>query len=127
MVQQSRRQTSTPIAKSDFLCTIQSFASRYVPKGRTIDETLEDLAEKWNPLFAIEQRENLVADVNALVRDFLRPIRRSLIERLPDAKRIHAIADQLSTSKSLAQIKKRDILTRYIELYVIRCLQIREA
>jgi hypothetical protein len=68
-----------------------------------------------------------VEDVNALIRDFLRHIRRSLTERLPDVNRIHALADQLSMSKSLAQIKKRDILTRDIELYIVRCLRVREA
>jgi len=115
------------MTKADFFRSIQSLVLQYVPKGRTIDETLDELAEKWNPLFATEQKQNLVEDVKALIRDFLRPIRRSLTERLPDANRIHALADQLSMSKSLAQIKKRDILIRYIELYLIRCLQVREA
>jgi predicted transcriptional regulator len=118
---------STLTEKADLLRSIQSLVSQYVPKGRTIDATLDELAEKWNPLFATEQKKNLVEDVNALVRDFLRPIRRSLFERPPDVKRIHSLAEQLSTSKSLAQIKKRDILTLYIELYMIRCLQIRQA
>jgi hypothetical protein len=46
--------------------------------------------------------------------------------RPPDLKRIHALAEQLSTSKSLAQIKKRDVLMRYIELYMVRCLQVKQ-
>ena len=57
------------------------------------------------------------------IRDFLRPIRRSFLERPPDLKIIHSLAEQLSRSKSLAQIKKRDILMSYIELYMIKCLQ----
>ena len=44
----------------------------------------------------------------------------------PDLKRIHALAEQLSTSKSLAKIKKRDFLMRYIELYMVRCLQVKQ-
>lgn len=102
--------------------SIQSLVSQYVPEGKTIDTTLGELAEKWNPLFATEQKKDLVEDVNALVRDFLRPIRRSFLERPPDVKRIQSLAEQLSTSKSLAKIKKRDVLIRYIELYMIRCL-----
>jgi hypothetical protein len=105
---------------------ITSLVSQYVPRGKTIDATLAELAEKWNPLYAPEQKRNLVEDVNALVRDFLRPVRKSFLVRPPDLKRIHALAEQLSTSKSLAQIKKRDILMRYIELYMIRCLQVKQ-
>ncbi len=105
---------------------VQSLVSQYVPKGSTIDATLADLAEKWNPLYASAQKRNLVEDVNALVRDFLRPVRRSFLVRPPDLKRIHALAEQLSTSKSLAQIKKRDVLMRYIELYMVRCLQVKQ-
>jgi hypothetical protein len=106
--------------------SVLSLVSQYVPKGGTIDGTLTELAEKWNPLYASAQKQNLVEDVNALVRDFLRPVRRSFLVRPPDLKRIHALAEQLSTSKALAQIKKRDYLMRYIELYMIRCLQVKQ-
>lgn len=102
--------------------SIQSLVSQYVAEGKTIEATLADLAEKWNPLYATEEKKNLVEDINSLVRDFLRPIRRSFIDRPPDVKRIHSIAEQLSTSRSLAKIKKRDVLMRYIELYVVSCL-----
>jgi hypothetical protein len=102
--------------------SVQSLVSQYVPEGKTIDATLGELAEKWNPLFATEPKKNLVEDVNALVRDFLRPIRRSFLERPPDVTRIQSLAEQLSANKSLAKIKKREVLMRYIELYIIRYL-----
>jgi hypothetical protein len=105
---------------------IQSLISAYVPKGKTIDGTLAELAERWNPLYDAEQKRNLVEDVNSLARDFLRPIRRSFLVRPPDLKRIRALAEQLSTSRSLVQIKKRDVLIRYIELYMIRSLQVKK-
>jgi hypothetical protein len=105
---------------------IQSLISAYVPKGKTIDGTLGELAERWNPLYDPEQKRNLIEDVNSLARDFLRPIRRSFLVRPPDLKRIRALAEQLSTSRSLVQIKKRDVLIRYIELYMIRSLQVKK-
>jgi hypothetical protein len=106
--------------------SIQSLAANYVPAGQTIDATLAQLAEKWNPLYAAAQKKDLVEDVNSLVRDFLRPVRRSFLVQPPDPKRIHALAEQLSSSQSLAKIKKRDVLMRYIELYMIRCLQVKQ-
>jgi hypothetical protein len=41
----------------------------------------------------------------------------------PTLQRIHALAEKLSESKNLEKIKKRDILMRYIELYMIKCLE----
>ena len=114
--------------KGDLLAyrrSIQALLSQYVPKGRTVEATLSELSEKWNPLYAVEQKQNLVEDVNSLVRDFLRPVRRSFLTRPPDLKRIHALAEQLSRSQSLAKIKKKDFLMRYIELYMVRCLQVK--
>jgi hypothetical protein len=67
-----------------------------------------------------------VEDVNALVRDFVRPVRKSFLARPPDLKRIHALAEQLSVSKALTQIKKREPLLRYLELYMVRCLQVKQ-
>ena len=119
----------TPGARENLLRykrSVQSLVSQFVPAGSTIDATLTELAEKWNPLYAAAQKRNLVEDVNALVRDFLRPVRKSFLSRPPDLKRIHALAEQLSTSKALAQIKKRDPLLRYIELYMVRCLQVKQ-
>ena len=106
--------------------SMQSLIAQYVPRGKTIDGILEEMAERWNPLYASAEKQNLVEDVNALTRDFLRPIRRSFLVRPPDPKRIHSLAEQLSTSKSLRKIKKRDALMRYIELYMIRCLQVKQ-
>jgi hypothetical protein len=105
--------------------SIQALISHYVPSGKTIDVTLEELAEKWNPLYDTRAKQNLVEDVNALVRDFLRPVRRSFLIQPPDIKRIHALAEQLSTSKSLEKIKKREVLKDYIELYMVRSLEVK--
>ena len=65
-------------------------------------------------------------DVNALIRDFIRPIRRSFLVRPPDLQRIHDLAVQLAESQSLGKIKKREQLLRYIELYMVRCLQVKQ-
>jgi len=102
--------------------TVQSLVPRFVPAGKSVDGVLDELAEKWNPLFDSRQRQDLVEDVNALVRDFLRPLRQSFVQRCPDPDRIRGLAEQLSRSGSLARIAKKDALVRYLELYVVRCL-----
>lgn len=103
---------------------VQALRSQYVPAGKTIDGTLAELAEKWNPLYAVEQKRHLIEDVNSLVRDYLRPVKRTFRVSPPTLQRIHALAEKLSESRSLEKIKKRDILERYIELYMIKCLEL---
>ena len=102
--------------------SMQSLVSLLVPGGKTLDGVLAELAEKWNPLFDSQQRKDLVEDVNSLVRDFLRPLRQSFFLRPPDQSRVRGLAEQLSGSRSLAGIVKKDPLLRYLELYVVRCL-----
>lgn len=102
--------------------SVQSLVGLFVPTGKSLDALLEELAEKWNPLFDSQQRRDLVEDVNALVRDFLRPLRHSFFLMPPDQSRIRNLAEQLSGSKSLTKITKKDTLLRYLELYVVRCL-----
>jgi hypothetical protein len=103
--------------------SVQSLISRYVPAGKSLESLLEELSEKWNPLFDSQQRRDLIEDVNALVRDFLRPLRHSFLLKPPDPTRIRGLAEQLSGSKSLTKIVKKDPLIRYLELYVVRCLE----
>ena len=63
-----------------------------LPEALSIDETLAGLAEKRNPLFDRKARQDLVKDVNALVRDFIRAIRKSFLTNPPNLTRIYGPA-----------------------------------
>jgi hypothetical protein len=102
---------------------IQLLRDRFVPLGRDIEYALDELSEAWNPLYAEAPKRELVEDVNALVRDFLRPVKRTLLTAPPTAQRIQSLAEQLSASKSLSKIRKKEPLKRYIELYMIKSLE----
>ena len=106
-----------------FRKSISSLISQHVPEGKEVGDVLEGLAEKWNPLYDSVSRRNLVEGVNALVRDFVRPLRSSLSMKPPDSERIQALADQLSGSKSLVKITKKEPLKRYLALYILACLK----
>jgi hypothetical protein len=105
-----------------FQKSIRALITVYVPPETKIDAVLADLIEKWNPLLEPGPKEDLVHDVNALAQDFVRPIRRNFILTPPDLNRVKSLAEQLSASKSLAKIRKREPLMRYLELYVLRTL-----
>ena len=93
-----------------------------LPAEGRVDVVLADLAEKWNTLLEPGPKQDLLRDVNALVQDFVRPIRRDFIAKPPDISRVTALAEQLAASRSLAKIGNRDPLVRYIRLYMLRTL-----
>ncbi len=88
----------------------------------SLEESMEGLIEKWNPLYDPQAKANLVEDVNSLVRDFLRKLKRGFLVRPPDAARIMNMAESLATNHAFDQIKKHDALKSYIELYMINVL-----
>jgi hypothetical protein len=94
----------------------------YVSPGGDVDSTLEELAERWNPLLDPVAQQNLVEDVNSLVRDFLR--RRKTVFRTspPTRARIQQMSAQLAQNAALAEIKRKEPLRRYLELYMLRIL-----
>lgn len=105
-----------------FRVALRALVARYVPSGSSVERTLAELADRWNPLIDPGPKEDLVKDVNALARDFLRPIRRSLVAQPPDASRIASLAEQLAASRSLAKIGNRESLLRYLELFMLQSL-----
>jgi hypothetical protein len=105
-----------------FRRVIRALIVRWVPPGGSIDRTLEELVDRWNPLIDPGQKQDLVKDVNALTRDFLRSVRWSLIAQPPDTSRIAALAEQLAASRSLAKIGNREPLLRYLCLYILQAL-----
>ncbi|UCF99788.1 MAG: hypothetical protein JSV89_09675 [Spirochaetaceae bacterium] len=101
---------------------VTTLKEHFVGSDKTIAESLNELVEKWNPLYDPQARRDLVEDVNSMVRDYLRNIRRSFRIAPPDADRIRSLADKLAASKSFSRIKRKDYFTRYIEIYMIKLL-----
>jgi hypothetical protein len=94
----------------------------YVSPGGNVDTTLEELAERWNPLLDPVAQQNLVEDVNSLVRDFIRKRKTVFRSSPPTRGRIQQMAAQLAQNSALAEIKRKEPLRRYLELYMLRIL-----
>lgn len=101
---------------------VSSLKEQFVGTDKTIAESLSQLVEKWNPLYDPQARKNLVEDVNAMVRDYLRNIRRTFRITPPDEARIRSLAEKLAANKSFDRIKRKDYFTSYIEIYMIKLL-----
>jgi hypothetical protein len=101
---------------------LKELKEQIVGKDSTIDEKLASLAEKWNPLFDPTARENLVEDVNSIIRDYLRRVKHTLKVQPPDLERIRTLAISLSDNRSFDKILKKDYFLWYIEIYILKLL-----
>lgn len=105
-----------------FRAAIAKLQTSFVPSGQSIDATMRQLIDKWNPLLEPTAKKNLVEDVNSLVRDYLRRVRSGFRIKPPDAARIRNMAREVSEHEALGKIRKKDPLKEYIELYMLRVL-----
>ncbi len=94
----------------------------YVEPGKTAKATLEELAEKWNPLLDPVARQNLVEDVNSLVRDFLRRMKVGFRLVPPDRARIKELSGKLAQNNAFGEVRQKEPLRRYLELYMLTLL-----
>ena len=120
--------TPSPMAKeslASYRKAIAGLKERVVPAGKSLPAALDDLAEKWTPLYAESPKANLVEDVNALARDFLRSLRRGFLVSPPSRERLAELAKQLASHKNLDQIRKKEPLERYLEIYFVKILDLK--
>ena len=101
---------------------VRELQQQYTGPNRTVDQTLQDLIDDWNPLIEAKAKDNLVEDVNALVRDFLRRMKTGLRTHPPDRARIHTLASNLCEKDALKEIRRREPLQQYVELYMLKLL-----
>ncbi|MFN2311609.1 MAG: hypothetical protein ABR590_06090 [Spirochaetia bacterium] len=125
--QPSRGDSKTPGTKSkaqsaEFQKAIKRLEKEFLGTNRNIDETLHELADRWNPLLDERAKRNLIEDVNSLTRDFLRRMKVGFRLIPPDADRIRDLARRLSQNDSFSEIRRKKDLERYLELYMLKLL-----
>jgi hypothetical protein len=116
--------TASPISARQLAVyrnAVQGLKAQFVG-DKSVPQRLGELAEKWNPLYDPKARTDLVEDVNAMIRDYLRSLRRGFRLKPPDAARLQALAVQVSQNKAFERIKRKDLFLRYIEVYMIKIL-----
>ena len=110
-------------AKIKYQKAVRELQREYTGAHSSVNDTLEELIERWNPLIDPKAKKDLVEDVNALVRDFLRRMKTGLKSYPPDRRRIQNLAANLCEKDALKEIRRREPLQRYVELYMLRILE----
>ena len=98
-------------------------AETLIPHGKNMDDFLDELASRWSMLVNKQAKQNLVEDVNSLVRDRLRHIlrihRNSPLSQDTLDKFANSIID---SSEGLLKITEQNLLFLYIKVYIIKIL-----
>jgi hypothetical protein len=97
--------------------------SDIVPEGKTVDEYMESLEERWVSLRDDDTRQNLIIGVKSLLKDNLR--KNIKLKNLKFIKRddLREIADYLiGQNGALARLKDKEALCVYMELYMLKIL-----
>jgi hypothetical protein len=94
-----------------------------VPQGKTLNEYLREVENRWSKLLDKEARKNLVEDINSLVRDNLRKalrVRKHI--RLTEEDLKELAEGIIKGTPSLETLKANDYLSLYMQLYMVKLL-----
>lgn len=121
---ETKRHSATPKeASQKYRNQLEKLKAELIGPQTDLESLLENLAEKWNPLFEKQAKANLIEDVNCFVRDYLRRVKKTLKNRPPTKDQIKEYAALLVANKNLAKIKKKEALRSYLEAYMLKVLQ----
>ena len=95
-----------------------------VPPGHTIESYLEELQNRWSRLIDRQARDNLIEDVNSLIRDHLRQNLKIQKQFRLTQELITQMATNIVTrTPTLSPLSGRDSLILYAQLYLIKLLE----
>ena len=79
--------------------------------------------QEWNDRISKQAHDDLVEDINTLIRDYTRKTLRTLKTEHLNRERIASLAEALVNTPSLMKIKNHPALKRYIELYMVKLIK----
>ncbi len=94
-----------------------------VPSSSTLDREMESYRHQWNKLIGKQTSNNLTEDVNALIRDYVRRVLRTMPANGFTLERIQSLAETLVKTPSMQKIGERDALYMYIQLYMVKLVK----
>jgi len=113
--------------ESDSLNSLQIKAqeakARLIPQGHTLESYLKDVGLRWVELLNKQAYNDLIEDVNRLIRDRLRHLLRLKGRNVTSKDMLDTLAYTiLDSSPGLRKIRDQSSLLLYIKLYMIKLL-----
>jgi hypothetical protein len=108
---------------ADIQIIARNIASQLVPLGQNLDDYLKEVESRWIRLLDKKARQNLVEDVNALVRDNLRhAVRLHKHKKISPEGLAEIAADLIAHTPALRSLSAQESLLLYLELYMTKLL-----
>lgn len=118
--QDQEQNSHRPVSKKEaFANAARAVEQEFVPYGSSIESEMTSYKKQWNKMITKEANNNLTEDVNALIRDYMRKVLRTLPAKGFTAERIRELADQLCNTPNMKKITEHDALVNYTQLYMV--------
>jgi hypothetical protein len=114
--------TTAKAQKAEFKKQVQRLEPDFLERGKSLEMTMRELIDKWNPILDSAKRKDLVEDVNSMCRDFIRGLKISYRKPPPDAGTIREMAKRLAGNDTFSRIRDKNYLEQYIQLYFLKIL-----
>ncbi|MBQ9495366.1 MAG: hypothetical protein IJR50_06990 [Treponema sp.] len=110
-----------PVTKHDAIVqAAKTLESHYVPENSTIDRELDSYEKQWNKLITKDAHAQLTEDVNALIRDYMRKVIRTISAQTFTVERVESLARSLVKNPNMQKITDQNALYMYVQLYILR-------
>ncbi|MCQ2611146.1 MAG: hypothetical protein MJ169_05300 [Treponema sp.] len=117
---QKNKSGSKPVSKKDALIKAAKEVERdFVPNGSTLESELTSYKKVWNKMISKQANSDLTEDVNALIRDYMRKVLRTITSQSFTAERISDLAQTLVDTPNMKKISEHDALYNYVRLYMV--------
>lgn len=118
---ETQKRTEKIGAKKEILATAaKEIAKEIIPSGSSMDRELDSYHNIWNKMITKEVRNQLTEDVNALVRDYMRKVVKTISVNTFNLERIQTLASTLVKTPNMQKIGEQDALYMYVQLYILR-------
>nr|MDA3939662.1 hypothetical protein [Spirochaetia bacterium] len=91
----------------------------YVGDKGNLNDAISSSINVWNPLMDGKAKQDLIEDVNSMIRDYIRGMKKGFSVKPPDVSRVRHFAEHLGENDAFDTIKKKEVFIRYIELYIV--------
>jgi hypothetical protein len=108
----------------EFINSVREIENQLVPINKDIDSYLKELQNIWGRVLDPKAQQNLVEDVNSLLRDNLRRIIRVWgKQRLSQINLQDIVLGIINGTPSLQKITSQDALLLYMQIYMVKMLK----
>ena len=97
-----------------------NISKELIPEGSTIDRELDSYHDMWNKMLTSSVRRQLTDDVNALIRDYMRKVVKTISAATFNKERVQSLAETLVDTPNMQKIGEHDALLMYVQLYILR-------